>query len=48
MAYVPGRIASGHLDWWLIGSQVGWLAISLVLAIGVFSFGERRLQVVGG
>jgi len=48
MAYVPGRIAAGHLDWWLIGSQVVWLAISLVLAVGVFSFGERRLQVVGG
>jgi ABC-2 type transport system permease protein len=48
MAYVPGRIASGHLDGWLIASQVGWLAISLVLAVGVFAFGERRLQVVGG
>jgi ABC-2 type transport system permease protein len=48
MAYVPGRIASGDLDLWLIASQVGWLAVSLVLAVSVFAFGERRLQVVGG
>jgi ABC-2 type transport system permease protein len=48
MAYVPGRIASGHLEPWLILGQVGWLAASLVLAVVVFSFGERRLQVVGG
>jgi ABC-2 type transport system permease protein len=48
MAYVPGRLASGDLDPWLIMAQVGWLAVSLTLAVVVFSFGERRLQVVGG
>ena len=48
MAYVPGRIASGHLDPWLIASQVAWLGVSLALAVGVFALGERRLQVVGG
>ena len=48
MAYVPGRIASGDLDPWLIAGQLAWLAVSLVLAVGVFALGERRLQVVGG
>ncbi len=48
MAYVPGRIAAGHLEVWLIATQVAWLGISVALAVGVFALGERRLQVVGG
>ena len=48
MTYVPGRLASGDLDPLLIVDQLAWLAISAVLAAGVFALGERRLQVVGG
>jgi ABC-2 type transport system permease protein len=48
MAYAPSRLASGHLDLWLLGAQIGWLVVLGGLAVAVFSRGERRLQVVGG
>jgi ABC-2 type transport system permease protein len=48
MAYVPGRVASGHPDPLLLLWQVGWLAGLLALAAGVFAAGQRRLEVVGG
>ena len=48
MAYVPGRIASGHPDPLLLLWQLGWLAALLAMAGAVFAAGERRLQVMGG
>lgn len=48
MAYAPARLASGHVEPWLLLQQVGWLAAVAVLAAAVFRAGERRLQVVGG
>jgi ABC-2 type transport system permease protein len=48
MAYAPARLASGHLEPWLLLVQLWWLAVICVLAVVVFARGERRLQVVGG
>ena len=48
MAYAPARLASGHLDLWLFGGQTAWLAGLFVIAAGVFTAGERRLEVAGG
>jgi ABC-type uncharacterized transport system permease subunit len=48
MAYVPARLASGHVEPWLLLVQVGWLIGLLACAGGVFRAGERRLEVVGG
>lgn len=48
MTYVPGRLASGHVEPWLLLVQAGWLVVLLGVAAAVFAAGERRLQVVGG
>ncbi len=48
MAYVPGRLASGHADPLFLLWQLGWLAALLAIAAAVFAAGERRLQVLGG
>lgn len=48
MAYVPARLASGHVEPALLAFQVGWLVVLAGLARSVFAAGERRLQVVGG
>jgi ABC-2 type transport system permease protein len=48
MAYVPARLASGHLEPVLLLEQVGWLVAMGAVAAAVFSAGQRRLQVVGG
>jgi ABC-2 type transport system permease protein len=48
MAYVPARLASGHVEPLLLLVQVGWLAVLGGLARVAFSAGEHRLQVVGG
>lgn len=48
IAYAPARLASGHVEPWLLLEQVGWLAFCVVLAAAAFGAGERRLQVVGG
>lgn len=48
MAYVPARLASGHLEPALLLVQVGWFAVLGAAATAVFAAGERRLQVVGG
>jgi ABC-2 type transport system permease protein len=48
MAYVPARIASGHVQPELLLLQAGWLLALVAVAVRVFSSGERRLQVVGG
>jgi ABC-2 type transport system permease protein len=48
MAYVPGRLASGHVEPELLLVQLGWLAVLAVVAGAAFAAGERRLQVVGG
>jgi len=48
MAYAPARLASGHVEPWLLLVQVGWLVALVALAVWVFARGQRRLQVVGG
>jgi ABC-2 type transport system permease protein len=48
MAYAPARLASGHVEPWLLAVQAGWLAVLLGSAVAVFAAGERRLEVVGG
>lgn len=48
MAYIPARLASGHVEPILLLEQVAWLAVLLVVATAAFNAGERRLQVVGG
>lgn len=48
MAYAPARLASGHVEPWLLVVQIGWLAVLSCAAIAAFRAGQRRLQVVGG
>jgi len=48
MAYVPARLAAGHLEPQLLLLQMGWLVVLGAAAVAVFAAGERRLQVVGG
>jgi ABC-2 type transport system permease protein len=48
MAYAPARLASGHVELWLLALQAGWLVVLVGLAVAVFGAGERRLEVVGG
>ena len=48
MAYVPARLASGHVEPWLLLEQLAWLAVLAAAAVAMFNAGERRLQVVGG
>jgi ABC-2 type transport system permease protein len=48
MAYVPARLASGHLDVALIALQLAWLVVLGAVAVAAFEAGQRRLQVVGG
>lgn len=48
MAYVPGRIAAGHIDIPLMATQIAWLAVLLYAAVRVFGAGQRRLELVGG
>lgn len=48
MSYAPARLASGHVEPWLLAEQAAWLVALVGLALAVFRAGERRLQVVGG
>jgi ABC-type uncharacterized transport system permease subunit len=48
MAYVPARLASGHVQPQLLALQAGWLVVLLGAAVAVFGAGQRRLQAVGG
>lgn len=48
MAYVPARLASGHVEPWLLVVQLAWGGALGALAHAAFAAGERRLQVVGG
>jgi ABC-2 type transport system permease protein len=48
MAYIPARLASGHVEPILLLQQIGWLVVILFIANATFRAGERRLQVVGG
>lgn len=48
MAYAPARLASGHVEPWLLLEQVLWCAVCVLAARAAFGAGERRLQVVGG
>ena len=47
MAYVPGRIASGHFDVVAMATQVVWLGVLMLGAALIYSLGLRRLQTVG-
>ena len=48
MAYAPARLASGHVEPWLLLVQGAWLVVLVGLAAAAFGIGQRRLQVVGG
>ena len=48
MAYAPSRLASGSFEPHLLVVQGAWLVALSVVAVAVFTKGERRLQVVGG
>jgi ABC-2 type transport system permease protein len=48
MAYIPARLASGHVEPQLLLVQLAWLAVVSAFAAFVFSRGERHLNVVGG
>jgi ABC-2 type transport system permease protein len=48
MAYAPGRLASGHVEPWLLAIQAIWAAGLMTVANLVFAAGERRLEVAGG
>jgi len=48
MAYVPGRLAAGHLEPELLLVQLAWLGVLGGLAAAAFAAGERRRQVLGG
>jgi len=48
MAYAPARLASGHLEPWILAGQLAWLTVLAVAAGIAFAAGERRLQVGGG
>ncbi|HEX7187695.1 MAG TPA: ABC-2 family transporter protein [Actinomycetes bacterium] len=48
MAYVPARLAAGHVEPVLLLVQVGWLVVLAAAAALAFARGQQRLQVVGG
>jgi ABC-2 type transport system permease protein len=48
MAYVPSRLAAGHVEPVLLVVQAGWLVVLIGGAVAVFAAGQRRLQAVGG
>ncbi len=48
MAYVPARLAAGHVEPALLLVQAGWLALLTAGAVAMFAAGQKRLQVVGG
>ena len=48
MAYIPARLAAGHIEAGLLLAQLAWLVVLCLLAATTFAAGERRLQVVGG
>lgn len=48
MAYVPARLAAGHVEPGLLLVQLGWLVVLGLAAAVAFARGQRRLQVVGG
>lgn len=47
MAYAPARLASGHVEPWLLLVQIGWLVVAVWVAARVFAAGERRLLEEG-
>ena len=44
MAYIPGRIVSGHLEAWLLLVQLAWLVVLSIATRQLFAIGERRLR----
>ncbi len=47
MAYAPARLASGHVEPWLLLVQLFWLVVATWIALRVFAAGERRLVEEG-
>ncbi|MEM9037585.1 MAG: ABC-2 family transporter protein [Actinomycetota bacterium] len=47
MAYAPARLASGHVEPWLLLVQVFWLVVACWVSSSVFRAGERRLVQEG-
>ena len=47
MAYAPARLASGHVEPWLVLVQLFWLVVATWIALRVFAAGERRLVEEG-
>lgn len=43
LSYVPGRLASGHVEPRLIGLQLVWLVVLSAAATRLYAAGERRL-----
>lgn len=43
MAYAPARVASGHIELDLIGTQLAWLVALTIVAVAVYGRGERHL-----
>jgi ABC-2 type transport system permease protein len=48
LSYAPARLASGHVEPWLLLVQAGWLVVLFGAAVWVFARGQRRMQEVGG
>ncbi len=47
MAYAPARIASGHVEPYLLAVQALWLVLLVAAGSRVYALGERRVQVTG-
>ena len=43
MAYAPARLASGHVEPWLLATQVLWIGIASCAATWVYRRGEQRM-----
>lgn len=43
LSYVPGRLASGHVEPGLLATQLGWLALLALATTRVYRAGERHL-----
>jgi ABC-2 type transport system permease protein len=48
MSHAPARLASGHVEPYLLVTQAAWGLVLLAVAAWAFAAGERRLQAVGG
>lgn len=48
MSYVPARIASGHVEPFLLVVQIAWAGALAWFAAAAFGAGQRRVAVAGG